>query len=94
MKVLGRMFMQRRIAASNMPALQAHPKMNPGAAYLQALLATLRRRFNLSNLIQMCTFHAGHLPSPPILSLNQSLVSDRLITASIATQSINPLNPP
>jgi hypothetical protein len=44
-----------------MPALQAHPQMNPGASYLQALLATLRRRFDLPNLIQMRAFHAGHL---------------------------------
>ena len=94
MKVLGRMFMKRRIAASHMPALQAHPKMNPGAAYLQALLTTLRRRLHLPNLIQMRTFHAGHLPSPPILSRNQALMDDRQITISFAAQSISPPIPP
>jgi hypothetical protein len=94
MKVLGGVFMLRRIAAPDMPALQAHPQMNPGASYLQALLATLRRRFDLLNLIQMRTFHVGHLPSPPILSRNQALMDDRQITISFAAQSLSPLNPP
>jgi hypothetical protein len=54
-----RMSILRRVAASHMTTLQAHPQMHPLAANLQALLATLRRRLYLPYLIQMATFHGN-----------------------------------
>jgi hypothetical protein len=58
----------RRIAASHMTTNQAHPQMHPLAANLQALLATLRRRLHLPNLIQMATFHGNTFPRPDSIS--------------------------
>jgi hypothetical protein len=63
MKVLCRMFIRRRIAARRMPALHTHPQMHPPRADLQAILATLRRRLHLMNMVQMSTFHSQYLPS-------------------------------
>jgi hypothetical protein len=68
MKMFGRMFVYRRVATAHMAALQAHPQMHPIAVDLQTLLAALRRRLHLPDLVHMCTLHSGHLPSSTILS--------------------------
>src|ERR1700678_2475677 len=67
-EMLRSMSVGRRIAASHMTTNQAHPQMHPLAANLQALLATLRRRLHLPNLIQMATFHGNTFPRPDSIS--------------------------
>src|SRR5262249_11391439 len=52
MKVLRRMFVRRRIAAAHMPADHAHSQMHPPPTNLQAVLASLRRRRHILDLIQ------------------------------------------
>jgi hypothetical protein len=63
MKMFGRMFVQRRVTTAHMAAEQAHPQMHPLTVNLQTLLAPLRRRLHLPNLVHMSTLHSSHLPS-------------------------------
>jgi len=54
MEVLGGMLVFRRIATTDVPTAQAHAKMNPAVADLQALFAALwRMRFHVPDLIEM-----------------------------------------
>lgn len=56
LKVAGRMFVFAGVAAPHMPARQTDPKMHPGIAHFQALLATLRAGLHGLNLIDVITF--------------------------------------
>jgi hypothetical protein len=51
--VFGRMFILRCIAAANVPASQANPQVNPGIPGFQAVLAPLRGRLDVVDLIEM-----------------------------------------
>jgi hypothetical protein len=53
MKVLRGVLVLGGIAAANMSATQAQPKMNPLVAHLQAFFTTLRMRFDGLDLIEM-----------------------------------------
>jgi hypothetical protein len=46
-KMFGRMFVLRRIAASHMAALQAHSQVNPSVTHLQAFFAPGSARANI-----------------------------------------------
>lgn len=48
-EVLGGMLILRRVAASDVPALQAQPQVNPGIAHFQTLFTTLAAGDNLAN---------------------------------------------
>ena len=52
-EVFGGMLVRRRIAASDMPANQAHPQLDPAVSCFQALFAALRVRCYVSNLVEM-----------------------------------------
>ncbi len=52
-EVFGGMLVRRRIAASDMPANQAHPQLDPAVSCFQALFAALRVRCYVSNLVKM-----------------------------------------
>jgi hypothetical protein len=58
MKVLRGMLVLGGIAAANMSATQAHPKMDPPVTHLQAFFTTLGMRFDVFDLIEMSAF--GH----------------------------------
>jgi hypothetical protein len=53
MKVLGRMFVLRRIAAAHVAAFQAQSQMDPAIAHFQALLAAASVRSDRPDLIEM-----------------------------------------
>jgi hypothetical protein len=55
MKVLGRVFVLRRVAAAHMAAFQAQTQMDPGVTHLQAFLAATRVRSDRTDLIEMRT---------------------------------------
>lgn len=54
-------FVARGIAATNMSAMEAEPKMDPGIAALKALLATAGMRLDVVNLIQMRALRRSHV---------------------------------
>jgi hypothetical protein len=64
--MLGRVFVLRRVAATDVAADQAQPQVNPGIARLQAVLATVRARLDLANLIDMQTLRRH----PVLLSIS------------------------
>jgi hypothetical protein len=51
------MLILRAVTATDMPADQADPKVNPSVAHRQTLLATFRARRNVHDLVQVRTFH-------------------------------------
>jgi hypothetical protein len=51
MKMLGRVFVLRRIAAAHVAALQAHPQVHPRIAQLDAFLANMFRGLGKFDLI-------------------------------------------
>jgi hypothetical protein len=53
MKVLGRVLVLGRIAASHVSAFQAHPEMDPGIAHLDALVADVFGGFCKFDFVQM-----------------------------------------
>jgi hypothetical protein len=57
-KMLGRMFVGRGIAASDMAAGTAEPEMNPAAPHLQTFLAAARAGFHFVNAIEMAAIIA------------------------------------
>jgi hypothetical protein len=69
-----RMTVRRRVAAAHMPALQAHPQMHPRIAALQTLLASLRLRlYLLQVLCDMCTF-SSHLDLQKLVFISRYLL--------------------
>ena len=62
MKVFGRVLVPGRIAAANVAADEALPKMHPGVSHLQTFFATLAARFHLSYFPQVAatSFLTGH----------------------------------
>lgn len=63
MKVPGRVFIFRRVAAAHVPAREAQPQVHPGIAHFEALFATARVRLHRPNLIQMCASCHAHVPA-------------------------------
>jgi hypothetical protein len=58
MKVLGRVLVFRRIAASHLPAYHALPQVNPFVSQFYAFPAHACGPFHVLNLIQVCAlFH-------------------------------------
>ena len=58
MKMLGRMFVLRRIAATHMPAGHAQSQVDPNITHLQTLFAAAGMRLHILNLVGMFTvFH-------------------------------------
>jgi hypothetical protein len=55
-KMFGCVLIFRRVAAPNVPARQAETQVYPSVARLQTLLATLRMRMHIPNLIHVGTF--------------------------------------
>ncbi len=55
MEVLRGVFVGRRIAAANVAAFQALPQVHPLGPDLEAIFATLRTGFDISDLIEMST---------------------------------------
>jgi hypothetical protein len=53
MKMLGRVFVFRRIATAHVPTFQTHAQVHPSVAHLQAFLAPLRTGFHVFDLIHM-----------------------------------------
>jgi hypothetical protein len=51
--MLRRMFVLRRVAASNMAANHAKAQVDPYIAHLQAFFASPRVRFDILNLVDM-----------------------------------------
>jgi hypothetical protein len=51
MKMFGRVFVFRRIAATYVAALQAHPQVHPRIAHLDAFLANMFRGLGNPDLI-------------------------------------------
>jgi hypothetical protein len=66
MKMLGGMFVLRRIAAAHVPADHAHPQVNPGVAHFDALCTDVNVGGPELDLIQMLAFLC-HLYLPPTL---------------------------
>lgn len=58
-EVLRRMFINGRIAASDMAANEAHAQMNPGIAGFEAFFAALRFWADFSNFLDVCA-SSGH----------------------------------
>jgi hypothetical protein len=58
MKVFGRVFVRRRVAAADVAADEAHPQMNPAPTDFEAILTSLRARRHILNLIDMGTLTA------------------------------------
>jgi len=57
MKVLCCVLVFRRVAATDMAALEAKTKMHPAISTLEALLAAIRRTWRyIPDLIEMCAF--------------------------------------
>jgi hypothetical protein len=54
-KVFRRVFVLGTVAASDMPAGQTQPQMDPGISHLEAFLAAFGLRLNRTNLIEVCT---------------------------------------
>jgi hypothetical protein len=72
-KVLGGVLVLRRIAAADMAANHTEPQVNPSIAGFQALLATVRMRLDVSNLVRVGTgFHAFPSKSSFILEQKRS----------------------
>src|SRR5215210_3343416 len=65
-EVLGRVFVLGVVATSYVSADQALPKMDPGVAHLQALLAAVRARLYVLDLVQVRTVRR-HLLPPSLL---------------------------
>ena len=62
MKVLGRMFVRRAVAAADVTAIEAQPEMHPPTMHLEALFTSIRReRLNVTNLAEMCAVLGSHL---------------------------------
>jgi hypothetical protein len=63
-KMPGRVLVLRRIAAADVPAGETQAQMNPGISHFEALLAALRVRMNVPNLVEMRAWsHGGRLSS-------------------------------
>jgi hypothetical protein len=63
MKMLGRVFVLRRIAATHVPAYHAQAQVNPGVAHLHALFTNVRIGGRDLDLIQVLAF-LGHFYLP------------------------------
>jgi hypothetical protein len=62
-KMLGRVLVLRRVAATHMSARETKPKMDPRISGFQALLAAAGVRLYISNLVQVLTlFHVLAFP--------------------------------
>lgn len=72
MKMLGRVFILRRIAATHVPADQTQAQMHPLVSGLETLLATRHAGRYLLNLIEMRALR-GHGDSLHSLRLNSLL---------------------
>lgn len=57
LKMLGSVFVGRRIAAAHVPAAKAEAQMHPPIARLQTILTALSARRNLLDLVKMLAFH-------------------------------------
>jgi hypothetical protein len=57
MEMLRRMFVLRRIAATHMAAYHAQTQVNPGVVHFQTLLAAVRMRLHILDLVDMRTGH-------------------------------------
>lgn len=58
-KVTGGMLVRRRVATTDMATRHTKPQVEPNAANPKTVLAPIRARHNLFNLIQVATF-VGH----------------------------------
>jgi hypothetical protein len=56
-EMFGRVLVLRRVAATDMPADQAQPQVNPRVVHLQTLFAAVCMRLHVLNLIEMSTGH-------------------------------------
>jgi hypothetical protein len=56
MKMFGRVLVFGRVAATDVPANHAQPKVHPSVSHLQALFAALGVRLDILDLIQMTAF--------------------------------------
>src|SRR5215210_4304668 len=65
-EVLGRVFVLGVVATSYVSADQALPKMDPGVAHLQALLAAVRARLYVLDLVQVRAVRR-HLQPPSLI---------------------------
>jgi hypothetical protein len=59
--VFRRVLVGRRVAAADVPALQAEPKVDPGRSDAQAVLATIGARCDVADLVEV--FANRHEPS-------------------------------
>ncbi len=73
--MLGGMPVGRVIATADMTAGPADTQVNPGRTALQALLAALRARCDVTNRIKMGA-GLGHEPSLSLLDLESSAAGD------------------
>src|SRR5579863_7650339 len=56
-EMFGRVFILRRIAATHVAANHTQPQMNPRVVHLQTLLAAVRARLHIFDLVEMSTGH-------------------------------------
>lgn len=78
-KVLCCVLVERAVAASYVPTLQAQSQMYPGAVNLEALFTTIRRpRLDIADLIQVRAFLGRHLTT----SVSVETVLGKLISHS------------
>lgn len=61
-EVLGGVFVFRRVAATDMAALQAQPQVHPAVTRLQTLFAALGVRSDLLDLVEMLAGLHGYPP--------------------------------
>jgi hypothetical protein len=70
-EVLGGVFVFRRVAATNMAALQAQPQVHPAVTHLQTLFAALGVRRDLFDLVEMLAGLHGYPPSKRMAPANE-----------------------